>query len=236
MTKIYEALQNAQKERAPLRPASELSATRVSRSSRALSDKLLALGQRIEALVSSDSGIIVAFVGAQESSDSTHLAYETAALWAARRGRKTLLLSPGPARYLRQQNAVITWERAIAEARGIDETMVTEASGLSVAQLSTSDYDVPRLMSQPEFAVFIEAVRKRFDIILVDAPAFGESSIAREIAGFTDGVVFVIEAGRTRWQAIRGEMDRLEEQGTAVLGAVYTRQRHYIPHFIYRRL
>jgi Mrp family chromosome partitioning ATPase len=56
------------------------------------------------------------------------------------------------------------------------------------------------------------------------------------ICGKVDGVVMVIESGKTRKQvALRAKKD-IVEAGGKVLGVVLNKRRYHIPKWIYRRL
>ena len=51
-----------------------------------------------------------------------------------------------------------------------------------------------------------------------------------------DGVVIVIEAGKTREQVAVRAKKELEEAGGKVLGVVLNKRKFYIPEWIYKRL
>jgi capsular exopolysaccharide synthesis family protein len=82
----------------------------------------------------------------------------------------------------------------------------------------------------------LKMMRERFDYIILDAPPMNGYAESRVIATKVDGVILVIESGKTRRQvAIRAKQE-LEEAGTKVLGVILNRRKHYIPEWIYNRL
>ena len=64
-------------------------------------------------------------------------------------------------------------------------------------------------------------------------PAFRKH---RVLCTKVDGVVLVIEAGKTREQVAVRAKKELEEAGGKVLGVVLNKRKYHIPEWIYKRL
>jgi Mrp family chromosome partitioning ATPase len=73
-------------------------------------------------------------------------------------------------------------------------------------------------------------------MVLVDCPSMGESTIAARIASISDGVVLIVDAGKTRWQVIKNQIREIQANRGSVLGVVLNKRKFYIPEFIYKRL
>ena len=82
----------------------------------------------------------------------------------------------------------------------------------------------------------LDQLRQQFDVIIVDAPALGESLEATLLGRLVDGTVVVVDAGKNRWQAVRSGIAQIESQGGNVLGVVLNKQKHYIPNWLYRKM
>ncbi len=82
---------------------------------------------------------------------------------------------------------------------------------------------------------FWNALNQQFDLTIIDYPqelfANGPSMMS-----MVDGVIIVVEAEKTRWQAALGLKEKIVSEGGNVLGVVFNKRRHYIPQFIYDRL
>jgi Mrp family chromosome partitioning ATPase len=236
MTRIYEALEQAGKERGEAQPVSFTLPP--SAPSKALEEKLLALYRRIEtALAAERRGKIVEFAGCQFGDDSSRILVAFARLIVTRLGKKALLLSPGPLRWPGAPPAVQGWEAVISGDRSIDEAIVPLGDGRLVAsQIASSEASLAALIDVREFQGLLNVLRDRFDIILIDAPPIPASHTAELLAGVADGVVLIVEAGRTRWQVVKHAMDEIAAQKGTVLGVVLNKVRYYIPDFIYRKL
>ena len=82
----------------------------------------------------------------------------------------------------------------------------------------------------------LQAMREKFDYVILDAPPVSRYAETKVMGKKADGVILVIESGKTRKQvAIRAKQD-LEEAGAKILGTILNRRKHYIPEWIYTRL
>lgn len=92
------------------------------------------------------------------------------------------------------------------------------------------------LFESERFGEFLKSVKDQFDYVILDGPPVPSFSEAQVICGKVDGVVMVVESGKTREQVAVRAKKELEEAGGTVLGVVLNRRKHYIPGWIYRRL
>lgn len=67
---------------------------------------------------------------------------------------------------------------------------------------------------------FLETLKKRFDIILIDAPPVLDGASALPMSLLADGVIFVVRAGHLSVKAINEAVTRLREADANILGAV----------------
>jgi capsular exopolysaccharide synthesis family protein len=79
------------------------------------------------------------------------------------------------------------------------------------------------LLSSQRFRGILDGLRERFDLIVIDSPPVQAVTDAAILSALTDGVVFVIDAGRTRRGAVRHGRDALSRSGARILGAVLNR-------------
>ena len=92
------------------------------------------------------------------------------------------------------------------------------------------------VLGAPALRAAVEALRAKYDWVVVDgAPVtvYGDASI---LAGWVDGVVIVVAAERTRSEVVAQAKRIIEEAGGRILGAVLNRQRHHIPQAAYELL
>lgn len=92
------------------------------------------------------------------------------------------------------------------------------------------------LFESGRFDQFMRIARERYDYVILDTPPVHGYAECRVLCSKVDGVVLVVESGKTRRPiAIRAKM-KLEEAGGKILGVVLNKKKYYIPDFIYKRL
>ena len=216
MTKIFEALQQASKERAhaveapaapsaPAVPQSELDAC------------LLAACNRIDALLERKTSQVVAVVGVPRGGNSSKIIRLLAQAAGGCLGRNVLIVSTG------RRNGNGRYRRQAAQATA----MHAEEQTIDAAMLSASG---PGALS-----AMLDQWRKAFDLVLIDLSYDGASN-EEILCALTDGVVLVVEAEKTRWQSIKHKMDLITAHKGRVLGTILNNQHRYIPDFLYTRL
>jgi len=92
------------------------------------------------------------------------------------------------------------------------------------------------LFQMSRFNDFIETVKEKFDYIIFDAPPVNGSTEAKALASKLDGVILVIESGKTRRHVALSAKKELEEAGGMLLGVILNKRKYYIPNWIYKRL
>ena len=82
----------------------------------------------------------------------------------------------------------------------------------------------------------IDANAPGFDWIILDGPPVLEAPDSAALAAVADGVVLVIQVGRSKRPVLTRAADLLNKAGSRVLGSVLNRRIHEIPEFLYRRI
>ena len=77
-----------------------------------------------------------------------------------------------------------------------------------------------QLLTSPRYGEMMEALRKNFDVVLVDSPPAGVIVDAVEIAKYCDGAIIVVAYNKGRRQDIGEVAVTIAKTGCKVLGAV----------------
>jgi Mrp family chromosome partitioning ATPase len=80
------------------------------------------------------------------------------------------------------------------------------------------------------------ALRKDFDLVLIDSPPLERSYDGILRAQDVDTTLLVVEAERARAAAVRNLRDRIQDIGGQVAGAALNKRRRHVPDFLARRL
>ncbi len=96
---------------------------------------------------------------------------------------------------------------------------------------------ITRLEDESEFGLDrIEALRLTFPNILIDCRSLKVSSEAAVLASTVDGIVVVVEAGRTRRDEIQNAKRTIEMAKGNFLGFILNKRRYPVPEWLYKRL
>ncbi len=92
------------------------------------------------------------------------------------------------------------------------------------------------LLGSNGFDQFLKRMNDGYDYVVLDAPPLLGLPECRVLCAKVNGVVLVIESGKTRLQNALSAQKRVEEAGGKLLGVVLNRRRDYIPKYIDRWL
>jgi len=131
----------------------------------------------------------------------------------------------------------ISLQQIMTDGGPVDKALVRgkQSSVLLCRLLEDNSVNDSHNISEDIREVWIQ-LRNRFDYILIDSPPMNASEEALALCSSVDGVILVIEAEKTRFQVVSNTKDRIIQNGGNILGAVFNKQRHYIPEWLYKRL
>lgn len=92
------------------------------------------------------------------------------------------------------------------------------------------------LFNSAKFSNYLEIVSQNFDHVILDCPPASAHAETRIIAGKADGVIFVLNSGKTSQNAALRAKKNLEEIGVKMLGVVLNNRQYHIPDWLYSKL
>ena len=96
--------------------------------------------------------------------------------------------------------------------------------------------EIDGFLGSERFEKFLEKMRDRFDYIILDGPPVAIGPEIRFISSKMDGVILMIESGKTRRHVALKAKQEIETAGGRFLGVVLNRRKYHIPDWIYKRL
>jgi protein-tyrosine kinase len=241
MSKIYEALENAQKESRELTTAkTELPQTAAASVLRSVSqmdfeNEMIALYQNIETCLPDLEKKVILFLSAKDGEGTSTIVREFARIAARKMGKTVFLMD---SRRNSHEKCIFlhiipegTWEGV---ATGNDTSR--DEMDLEMCPIDQYRGNDPLNFYSPNIKDFWNSLRQKYDLILVDSSSASSSPDGIEISRRVDGVVLVVEAEKTRWQVVENLKEKIENSGGNILGMVFNKRRFYIPESIYRRL
>jgi protein-tyrosine kinase len=187
----------------------------------------------IESLFADRASRSVMFVSSQGHEGTSTVAFQFAFALARDTRIRTLLVDAHARR-----PALVSDAGQAGEARGpltpgdAREPVVRTVDGWPLGE----QFHEVGLLSPALMREVIEWASSRYDWIVFDGPPVLESADAAPIAAVADGVIVVVQAGRTKRPVLQRTAELLRQAGGRVLGSVLNRRRLEIPGFIYRRI
>lgn len=170
---------------------------------------------------------IMLVTSAQPSEGKTTTSYATAAS-LARMGRKVLLIDadlrrPTVHRRIGSENnrgltALLTSDDPAASA-----ILPTSQDNLSALPSGPVPPSPTELLSSARMEAILRELRSSYDVIIIDSPPVLGLADAPMLSAISDGVIFVVEANRSRRGALKTALRRLRAMRPAILGAVLSK-------------
>ena len=244
MSKIYEALQHASREKMGSEKLPEvlLPMEHISHSlGLELEEEMLSLYKSIDVFLPNRQNRVIQFIGSRVGEGTSTIIREFARVASLKIGHSVLLLDAD--RYQPTQNHYFSlksdhgWIEALKTGRKLDDTIyqVSDSKLFVSPSYNTSTY-TPEIFNSPTFDDFFGRMQSQFELILIDSAPLTISPDCLAIAPRADGVVLVLEAERTRWQMARNVKESIERVGGQLLGVVFNKRRYYLPKYIYERI
>ena len=82
----------------------------------------------------------------------------------------------------------------------------------------------------------VAEMRKKFDFVIIDTPPIISVTDSGIVGNIVDGVLMVVQAGRTQRGIIKRAEELLYQSHCKVLGHVLTNIEYHLPEYIYRYL
>jgi capsular exopolysaccharide synthesis family protein len=244
MSKIYEALQNVHREKKgggtfmaasmpvplPIEGAAGL----------AMEDEMLGLHKVIETLLPHQKSRVIQFIGARQGEGTSTVVREFARVSSHLIGHSVLLLDadrhdPGQMNFFEMQEK-LGWLSVLRNGGpSSDGFHQVGQSKLFLSPGSNSSVSTPEIFNS-KFEHFCEELREEFDLVVIDSAPLVLSADGLAIATKVDGVILVVEAEKTKWQAVKTMRDSISRVGGNILGVVLNKRRYYIPESIYKHL
>jgi len=138
---------------------------------------------------------------------------------------------------IRDAAAKVGWMDVAHHGVALEEALQSvRGSRLYVLPRGGTPDATARTISDEEVGKLIARLREAFPYVIVDGPSLLAQADLSKWLRHVDGVALVIEANRTRREALTPRVKFLAESGAPFLGAILNKRKNFIPDWIYERL
>lgn len=105
----------------------------------------------------------------------------------------------------------------------------TDINGFYYIPCGVKPFDPAELLNSEKFDVFLNEIKQKFEMIIIDTPPLGSVIDCSIIAAKTDGVLLVIKPNSVKYKNVLMVKDQLEKTNARILGVVLNgmNQRDY---------
>ncbi len=90
------------------------------------------------------------------------------------------------------------------------------------------------ILESSAMADIIQTARERYDIVFLACADFKNFTDGVTLSTFADGVILVVNEGKTNRQVVRWAIEPLEQKKANIIGAILNNRRYVIPQIIYK--
>jgi capsular exopolysaccharide synthesis family protein len=107
---------------------------------------------------------------------------------------------------------------------------------LNILTSGKNPLDLSVLSESRHFADLLSLWKTEYSFVIFDTSALQGVPAGLSLSPLVDGVILVVEAGRTRWEVARQFIDGLDKTKSNLLGVVLNKREFPIPEWLYRTL
>ena len=120
---------------------------------------------------------------------------------------------------------------------GLEEVLFhIDLENLTFMSSGSVPHNPSELCGSANMRTLLNEVKERFDYIFIDTPPIIAVTDSGIVGSQTDGVVMVVQAGRTQRGIVDHATELLEQSHAKLVGHVLTNIEYHLPEYIYRYL
>lgn len=140
------------------------------------------------------------------------------------------------AKYLGVDQKIGLAEILLDQAEPADALFNIDVENLTFVAAGSVPPNPAELLNSDRMQRFLSLMKSKFDHILIDTPPVISVTDAGIVGAQTDGIIMVIQAGRTQRGIVKRASELLHQAHSKILGHVLTNIEYHLPEYIYRYL
>lgn len=200
-----------------------------------------ALYRSIEYLLPAAGAKVIQFAGVKGKEGVSTVVRELAATAVHLHQKRVLILDAAyhnPSQNVHfSVDSAYGWDDAVRNGEPLLKACfpLDDQPSLFLSPISSQLSQLPLCSDEGSSTLFFKELKESFDLILIDSAPVLVSADSLTTCRFCDGVVLVLEAGKS-WRLAEAARKKIVDHGGSVLGVVFNKRPLYIPEPVYRRL
>ncbi len=125
----------------------------------------------------------------------------------------------------------------LMESALVDSALLkTDVTNLTILPGRKISVNPSELITSERMRTLLAELKSQFDYIILDASPVVPYADPRLLASLVDGILLVVQAGKTRREVIQRTESILSNVGSKILGYVLTGVEYHIPEYIHKHL
>jgi capsular exopolysaccharide synthesis family protein len=179
------------------------------------------------------------FTGTAHGSGTSKTSADFASSLAITFQHKVLLIdanlrTPGIHKIFKNDNTTGLFDIFLNRQPRIEKNISSNLYVVSCNKSITREID--SFFGSNRFDEFIDKISESFDFVILDGPPVTSCSESLAIGAKVDGVILILEAGKTRKSVAVKAKNEIEGAGGNFLGVVLSKRKYYIPQWVYKWL
>jgi len=240
MSNIYEALEQACREKTTTGVTPELALQTEVLRGITLSTEMTWLHHQVESILENTPNKLIQFVGSRRGEGVSTLVREFAKVAVERHGKSVLILDSAYQDPARRININVTCEYGLMDL--IEEGKLTDkaffrvgTTNLYFAPISVQTTLVSPINGLSTTLNIWSKLKERFDLIIIDSSSDVNISESAIMSRHVDGVILVLEAEKTKRRTADKIKKMINANGGTILGVIFNKRQYHIPQKIYEK-
>jgi len=140
------------------------------------------------------------------------------------------------AKYLGVKHEIGLAEVLSGKADVSDAIFHIDVENMAFMPCGETPHNPAELLDSQEMKTLLTEMKSQFDYVIVDTPPIISVTDAGIVGSMADGVIMVVQAGRTQRGILKRSTELLHQSHAKILGHILTNIEYHLPEYIYRYL
>ncbi|MCF6149214.1 MAG: polysaccharide biosynthesis tyrosine autokinase [Candidatus Kuenenia sp.] len=191
-------------------------------------------------LLMNDKNMKSVLITASSYNDGSTSIVANTSVYLAKKGHKVLLIDANLRAPAIHEKFKISNSPGLADIFenkiSFGETTQDIDHNLTILPAGKTTMNPMTILGSHKLPEIISAAKERYEIIFVDYPNLKNIKDVALLSSYLDGIVLVVNEGKTRRHTIKALISPLEQKNSNIIGVILNNRKYVIPQMIYERV